>query len=146
MISRRVGVSYDGIRYVHMTLLLLRRVTLTQSLYILQPQNMASWVQSRGRARRKRSTFVLLYDVEEDKAMGNVEKWRQLEERMVAESQMRVARFQEEGGGKGKNGEASVGEDGREEVGDWDEELRSEETGYVLTYFLRYFVSSDDMR
>jgi hypothetical protein len=80
----------------------------------------------------------LLYDVDEDKAMGNVEKWRQMEERMVAESQMRVARFQEEEGrvggdrGKGRDGEASLGEDGREEVGDWDEELRSEETGCVL--------------
>ncbi|KAH6911557.1 hypothetical protein BKA70DRAFT_1185253 [Coprinopsis sp. MPI-PUGE-AT-0042] len=47
------------------------------------PLNMASWIQSRGRARRQRSTFTLMYDVEEPRHQQNVSKWRNTEEAMV---------------------------------------------------------------
>ncbi|KAG8214301.1 hypothetical protein J3R82DRAFT_7412 [Butyriboletus roseoflavus] len=48
------------------------------------PNNMASWTQSRGRARRKRSSFVLMFERGGmDKA--RVEEFEQLEREMVAQ-------------------------------------------------------------
>ncbi|KAJ4485529.1 hypothetical protein J3R30DRAFT_3696891 [Lentinula aciculospora] len=47
------------------------------------PPNMASWAQSRGRARKKRSTFIMMFEkgtVDRE----NVLKWEKLEEEMVA--------------------------------------------------------------
>ncbi|KAJ7170731.1 hypothetical protein C8R43DRAFT_1094448 [Mycena crocata] len=47
------------------------------------PANMASWAQSRGRARRQRSTFTLMF--EKDGAHRNaVSDWEKLEREMVA--------------------------------------------------------------
>ncbi|KAG6837138.1 hypothetical protein H0H93_014043 [Arthromyces matolae] len=47
------------------------------------PPNMASWAQSRGRARRKRSTYTMMFsNVGADHA--NVVKWQNLEQQMVA--------------------------------------------------------------
>jgi endoribonuclease Dicer len=43
---------------------------------------MASWAQSRGRARRKRSTFTLMF-MRGGGDQGNVTKWEKLEEGMV---------------------------------------------------------------
>ncbi|TFK34943.1 hypothetical protein BDQ12DRAFT_737836 [Crucibulum laeve] len=47
------------------------------------PQNMASWAQSRGRARRKRSTFTLMFE-EGAAQQKDVVKWENLEREMVA--------------------------------------------------------------
>ncbi|KAG6909556.1 hypothetical protein DXG01_016804 [Tephrocybe rancida] len=47
------------------------------------PPNMASWAQSRGRARRKRSTYTMMFErggVEKQ----TVEKWQDLERQMIA--------------------------------------------------------------
>lgn len=46
------------------------------------PQNMASWAQSKGRARKRRSTFTMMF--EEGHAMEEAEKWKGLEDRMRA--------------------------------------------------------------
>jgi ERCC4-related helicase len=47
------------------------------------PPNMPSWAQSRGRARRKRSTFTLMF--EQDGAhQKTVNDWENLEREMVA--------------------------------------------------------------
>lgn len=47
------------------------------------PQNMTSWAQSRGRARRQRSTFTLMFN--DDAAHdGLVSKWERLEKEMQA--------------------------------------------------------------
>lgn len=46
------------------------------------PQNMASWAQSKGRARKKRSTFTMMF--EEGSGMEEVQKWVGLEEQMRA--------------------------------------------------------------
>ena len=46
------------------------------------PPNMASWAQSRGRARRKRSTFTLMF-MRGGGDQGNVTKWEKLEQEMV---------------------------------------------------------------
>ncbi|TFK66832.1 P-loop containing nucleoside triphosphate hydrolase protein [Pluteus cervinus] len=46
------------------------------------PLNMASWAQSRGRARRRQSTFTLLFQAGGVDA-ANVTKWQQLERKMV---------------------------------------------------------------
>ena len=43
---------------------------------------MASWAQSKGRARKRRSTFTMMF--EEGSAMEEAEKWKRLEERMRA--------------------------------------------------------------
>jgi hypothetical protein len=45
------------------------------------PQNMISWAQSRGRARRKRSSFIIM-SVEGD--IPSVHKWQELEAEMVS--------------------------------------------------------------
>ncbi|KAI0032776.1 P-loop containing nucleoside triphosphate hydrolase protein [Vararia minispora EC-137] len=44
------------------------------------PPNMVSWAQSRGRARQKRSVFVLMF--QHDVGNQKIEEWRELEERM----------------------------------------------------------------
>ncbi|KAK2462688.1 hypothetical protein APHAL10511_005304 [Amanita phalloides] len=46
------------------------------------PANMASWAQSRGRARRKRSTYTLMFSAGGD-GREVVQKWEQLEKEMV---------------------------------------------------------------
>lgn len=47
------------------------------------PPNMASWAQSRGRARKKRSTFTVMFE-EGSKQKEDVAKWENLEREMVA--------------------------------------------------------------
>ncbi|KAH0578155.1 hypothetical protein H2248_004119 [Termitomyces sp. 'cryptogamus'] len=47
------------------------------------PQNMASWAQSRGRARRKRSTYTVLFQ-KGGPEQKNISKWQDLERKMVA--------------------------------------------------------------
>ncbi|KAH9482151.1 Dicer-like protein 2 [Psilocybe cubensis] len=47
------------------------------------PPNMASWAQSRGRARKRKSTFTLMFE-EGSKQQGDVAKWEDLERQMVA--------------------------------------------------------------
>ncbi|KAF8809234.1 P-loop containing nucleoside triphosphate hydrolase protein [Phlegmacium glaucopus] len=47
------------------------------------PPNMASWAQSRGRARKKRSTFTVMFE-EGSKHKEDVAKWENLEREMVA--------------------------------------------------------------
>ena len=47
------------------------------------PLNMASWAQSRGRARKKRSTFTVMFD-EDTRQREDVAKWEDLEREMVA--------------------------------------------------------------
>ena len=47
------------------------------------PLNMASWAQSRGRARKKRSTFTVMFD-EDTRQKEDVAKWEKLEREMVA--------------------------------------------------------------
>jgi len=47
------------------------------------PPNMASWAQSRGRARKKRSTFTVMFE-EGSKQKEDVTKWESLEREMVA--------------------------------------------------------------
>lgn len=44
--------------------------------------NTASWAQSRGRARKQRSTFILMLELDSD--MKTVEDWQRVEEEMVA--------------------------------------------------------------
>lgn len=46
------------------------------------PNNMASWAQSRGRARKKRSTFTLMFQ-EGSATQNDVAKWEDLERQMV---------------------------------------------------------------
>ncbi|KAJ3576371.1 hypothetical protein NP233_g468 [Leucocoprinus birnbaumii] len=46
------------------------------------PPNMASWAQSRGRARRKRSTFSLMFP-RDSQSQKDVRKWEELERKMV---------------------------------------------------------------
>ena len=45
------------------------------------PQNMASWAQSRGRARKKRSTFTVMFE-EGSKQQNDIAKWEELERQM----------------------------------------------------------------
>ncbi|KAJ7104097.1 hypothetical protein B0H15DRAFT_8026 [Mycena belliarum] len=47
------------------------------------PPNMASWAQSRGRARRERSTFTLMFE-NDDAHVKTVKDWEKLEHDMVA--------------------------------------------------------------
>lgn len=47
------------------------------------PPNMASWAQSRGRARKRKSTFTLMFEYG-SKQQGDVAKWEDLERQMVA--------------------------------------------------------------
>jgi ERCC4-related helicase len=47
------------------------------------PLNMASWAQSSGRARKKRSTFTVMFD-EDTRQREDVAKWENLEREMVA--------------------------------------------------------------
>ncbi|EAU81005.1 hypothetical protein CC1G_03181 [Coprinopsis cinerea okayama7 len=90
------------------------------------PPNMASWIQSRGRARRKRSTFTLMYDVEEDRAQANVAKWREVEERMVE-------MYSRNSGGREGDAGVDVEDWEGEEPDDFDAVLSVESTGAYLT-------------
>ena len=45
------------------------------------PQNMASWAQSRGRARKKRSTFTMMFE-EGSKQQSDIAKWEEIERQM----------------------------------------------------------------
>ncbi|KAJ7227232.1 hypothetical protein GGX14DRAFT_418753 [Mycena pura] len=47
------------------------------------PPNMASWVQSRGRARRERSTFTLMFE-NDGRHQKTVKDWETMEQQMVA--------------------------------------------------------------
>ncbi|KAG6855552.1 hypothetical protein H0H87_001109 [Tephrocybe sp. NHM501043] len=47
------------------------------------PPNMASWAQSRGRARKKRSTYTMMFE-RGGQDRQNVLKWQELERQMVA--------------------------------------------------------------
>ncbi|THU86774.1 P-loop containing nucleoside triphosphate hydrolase protein [Dendrothele bispora CBS 962.96] len=47
------------------------------------PSNMASWAQSRGRARQRHSTFTLMFE-QGSASRRDVEKWENLEREMVA--------------------------------------------------------------
>ncbi|KAF8165137.1 hypothetical protein B0H34DRAFT_830272 [Crassisporium funariophilum] len=47
------------------------------------PPNMASWAQSRGRARKKRSTFTVMFE-EGSEHQSAVDKWERLEREMIA--------------------------------------------------------------
>ena len=44
------------------------------------PQNMISWAQSRGRARKRKSTFVIMTEADQD---PSVLRWEEMERRMV---------------------------------------------------------------
>jgi ERCC4-related helicase len=46
------------------------------------PPNMASWAQSRGRARKKRSSFTLMF-ARGSQSQQDVQKWEMLERKMV---------------------------------------------------------------
>ncbi|CAK5269354.1 unnamed protein product [Mycena citricolor] len=48
------------------------------------PRNMASWAQSRGRARRERSTFTLMF-AEDGTDRASVREWEILEQEMIAQ-------------------------------------------------------------
>jgi endoribonuclease Dicer len=45
---------------------------------------MVSWAQSRGRARRKKSTFVLMFD-QDGADQERILKWQKLEKEMAAQ-------------------------------------------------------------
>ena len=47
------------------------------------PENMVSWAQSRGRARRQRSTYVVMFG-NDSVAQSKLVKWEQMEKDMVA--------------------------------------------------------------
>ncbi|PFH49493.1 hypothetical protein AMATHDRAFT_63058 [Amanita thiersii Skay4041] len=83
------------------------------------PTNMASWAQSRGRARRKRSTFTLMF-TKDGVGQANIAKWQKLEDEMVRlyndPSRSRV-----------------VEEDLAIDDDDYGLELRHESTGALIT-------------
>ncbi|KAJ8696887.1 Dicer-like protein 2 [Pleurotus ostreatus] len=94
------------------------------------PPNMASWAQSRGRARRKRSTFTLMFS-SDSSDQKSVEEWEKMEQEMIAlynserQRQAEVRRIQE------SFDEDPEGDDGDGDGG--DKMLRIESTGAVLT-------------
>lgn len=47
------------------------------------PENMVSWAQSRGRARKERSTYIVMFG-NDPSARSNIEKWEKMERDMVA--------------------------------------------------------------
>lgn len=80
------------------------------------PQNMISWAQSRGRARKRKSTFIIMTEIGMD---PSVLRWEELEKKMVELYNDQSRDFREE----------------VEEEEDSDEEdvvLRVQKTGYVL--------------
>jgi ERCC4-related helicase len=86
------------------------------------PPNMASWAQSRGRARRQRSTYTLMFGTG-GQQRNNVVKWETLEREMVAlynepSRELEVA-------------EADDPDDLMDEDEDSDLEFRIPSTGYV---------------
>jgi len=79
------------------------------------PQNMISWAQSRGRARKRKSTFVIMTEIGQD---PSVLRWEELERKMVELYNDPSRDFQEE-----------------EDPDDSDEEemvFRVENTGWVF--------------
>ena len=87
------------------------------------PQNMVSWAQSRGRARRQRSTFVVMFP-DDGSREDDVKKWMELERQMVCmynsaerELQLELARF------------SSDNNSGEDDDGDEDLKLHVESTG-----------------
>ncbi|KAF9474151.1 P-loop containing nucleoside triphosphate hydrolase protein [Pholiota conissans] len=86
-----------------------------------QPQNMASWAQSKGRARKVRSTFTMMF--QEGSRRDEVEKW------IMQETQMRAAYND-----PSRDNEMNVVDEIREnEDEDEDLEFRIESTGACLT-------------
>ncbi|KAK7677717.1 hypothetical protein QCA50_019269 [Cerrena zonata] len=81
------------------------------------PQNMVSWAQSRGRARRKKSTYVLFEDA--SGAASKIQKWQNMESEMVAKY----------------NDQHRLPDEPMETVEEieYDMEFRVEETGALLT-------------
>lgn len=47
------------------------------------PPNVVSWAQSRGRARRQKSSFILMLEANSTALMRDVEKWEQAENEMI---------------------------------------------------------------
>lgn len=84
------------------------------------PQNMASWAQSRGRARKRRSTFTLMF-ANGSQDEQNVRKWELLERRMVE-------LYNDPGRDLAMETESLMDTDD-----DVDEIFFVESTGYVLT-------------
>ena len=80
------------------------------------PPNMVSWAQSRGRARRKKSTYILFEEA--TGAMSKLEKWQNMEREMVA-------KYNEQD-------RLPVEIDAGEEEIEYDMEYRVEKTGFVL--------------
>lgn len=80
------------------------------------PQNMISWAQSRGRARKRKSTFVIMAEVGSD---PSVLRWEELEKKMVELYNDPSRDFQEEA-------EDNDDSDGEDVV------FRVEKTGYVF--------------
>ena len=87
------------------------------------PPNMASWAQSRGRARKKRSTFTVMFE-EGSKQKEDVAKWERLEREMVALY-------------NDPSRDLSLIPDEDEDMGDedYDEEFQVASTGSVLFAF-----------
>jgi endoribonuclease Dicer len=91
------------------------------------PPNMASWAQSRGRARRQRSTFTLMF-AEGDVHRDHVRKWEGLEEQMVALYTDPSRELDMEG-----DDPADDDDDDDDEDDDW--EFRIQSTGSVSIYY-----------
>ncbi|KAI6114085.1 hypothetical protein F5141DRAFT_1002265 [Pisolithus sp. B1] len=85
------------------------------------PSNMASWVQSRGRARRKRSSFVLMFEAEFDNGrIAEFEEQERRMEEMYNKERRRIA---------AETDQLQPGVDGE----DTDTVFRVKSTGAVLT-------------
>ncbi|KAF7978649.1 hypothetical protein HWV62_45160 [Athelia sp. TMB] len=84
------------------------------------PVNMTSWAQSRGRARRQRSTFVLMF-ADHGAHDGLVKKWEDLEREMQASYN------------DTRTNAIPPGEDSQANVEDDYREFRVPETGALLT-------------
>lgn len=87
------------------------------------PMNMVSWAQSRGRARRQRSSFVLMFS-DSSVHTRDVQEWERLEHEMVRMYNMERQRRDEV---------QEEEDDGTEE---YVEPLRNERTGFVSFSFL----------
>ena len=85
------------------------------------PQNMISWAQSRGRARKRKSTFVIMTDGEDHSVL----RWEELEKRMVELYNDPSRNLPEE---------AEEDDDSDEE----DEVFRVEKTGYACIFPPQY--------
>ncbi|KIK50451.1 hypothetical protein GYMLUDRAFT_51208 [Collybiopsis luxurians FD-317 M1] len=103
-----------------------------------RPMNMASWAQSRGRARKRRSMFVMMFEegaVGVGSGMGreDVVKWQRLEAEIVA----RYLDTERWVGGVGMGAGGDADDWGKEEDVDMDDDdmppLRVESMGALLT-------------